>query len=371
MRFKYSDGLISRWLQELGQYDFSIVHRSGKKHSKADGLSRNTLEGYCEYYVVGKDLSTLPCGGCEFCTRMHSQWKRYVDNVDDVVPLAFGRVIPEKSDIGIQVPREVETQCLKQGTGFWWKAKQHGTVIQTREGAEWRWGTIGRRNPAGPGSGPVGEQGSSERLSSMELSSRPEREQGGGKEPMEKESRQDLGLGPLGEQGSSGRLSSRELSPRPGREQGVSEEPMEEDIHGSEEERAIEVLIQQIGRADDFEREMDQEVEEAGEYLRGAESNFMAQVSLNDWRERLGKDTDLWPVIHWLQESVVPTPAELKLQSPSTKHFWLCHDHLRLENGVLFYEWHNGFQKSKLLVIPKSMREAVIKLFHDAEVGGH
>ena len=116
---------------------------------------------------------------------------------------------------------------------------------------------------------------------------------------------------------------------------------------------------------------MDQEVEEAGEYLRGAESNFMAQISLNDWRERQRKDTNLWPVIHWLQEGVVPTPAELKLQSPSTKHIWLCRDHLRLENGVLFYEWHHGFQKSKLLVIPKSMRDAVIKLFQDEKVGGH
>ena len=210
-----------------------------------------------------------------------------------------------------------------------------------------------------------------ERLSSMELSSRPEREQGGGEEPMGKENRQDLELGPIGEQGSSGRPSSMELSSRPSREQGGCEEPMEEEICGSEEERAIEVLIRQIGRAGDFERGMDQEVEGAGEYLRGAESNFMAQISLNDWRERHGKDTDLWPVIHWLQEDVVPTPTELKLQSPSTKHFWLCRDHLRLENRVLLYEWHHGFQKSKLLVIPKSMREAVIKLFHDAEVGGH
>ena len=90
-----------------------------------------------------------------------------------------------------------------------------------------------------------------------------------------------------------------ELSSRPGREQGGSEELMEKETCGSEEERAIEVLIRKIGRADDFEREMDQEVEVAGEYLRGVESNFMAQVSLNDWQERQGKDTDLWPVIHW------------------------------------------------------------------------
>ena len=132
MLFKCSDGLISWWLQEMGQYDFSIVHWSGKKHSNADGLSRNTLEGYCECYVAGKDLSTLPCGGCEFYTLMHFHWKRYGDDVDDVVPLDFGRVIPEKSDIGIQSPGEVETQCLKQELEL----------------------------------GPMGEQGSGERLSS-------------------------------------------------------------------------------------------------------------------------------------------------------------------------------------------------------------
>ena len=37
------------------------------------------------------------------------------------------------------------------GTRFRWNAKQQGTVIQTQEGAGWRWGTIGRRNPAGYG----------------------------------------------------------------------------------------------------------------------------------------------------------------------------------------------------------------------------
>ena len=60
-----------------------------------------------------------------------------------MVPLAFGRVIPEKTDIGIQVPGEVETQSLKQEPelgpiGQQGSGKQQGTVIQTQEGAGWR-----------------------------------------------------------------------------------------------------------------------------------------------------------------------------------------------------------------------------------------
>ncbi|KAK3104816.1 hypothetical protein FSP39_010929 [Pinctada imbricata] len=39
-RFKEPDGQISRWLQQLGQYVFKIVHRAGKRHGNADALSR-------------------------------------------------------------------------------------------------------------------------------------------------------------------------------------------------------------------------------------------------------------------------------------------------------------------------------------------
>ena len=99
-----------------------------------------------------------------------------------MVPLAFGRVIPEKIDIGIQVPGEVETQCLKQELEL----------------------------------GPIGEQGSGEKLSNRVLSSRPMREQGGSKEPLEEEIQQDLELGPIGEQGSE-------------REQGGGEELMKKE----------------------------------------------------------------------------------------------------------------------------------------------
>lgn len=39
-RFKEPDGQICRWLQQIRPFNFKIVHRPGKRHSNADGLSR-------------------------------------------------------------------------------------------------------------------------------------------------------------------------------------------------------------------------------------------------------------------------------------------------------------------------------------------
>ena len=47
--FKDTEGMMSRWLHALQQFQFSIVHRPGKDHGNADGLSR---------------APTLPCRQC-------------------------------------------------------------------------------------------------------------------------------------------------------------------------------------------------------------------------------------------------------------------------------------------------------------------
>jgi hypothetical protein len=38
--FRELDGQLARWLETLAQYDFEIIHRKGKQHGNADGLSR-------------------------------------------------------------------------------------------------------------------------------------------------------------------------------------------------------------------------------------------------------------------------------------------------------------------------------------------
>ena len=44
-----TEGMMARWLHTLQQFLFSIVHRAGRDHSNADGLSR---------------VPTSPCGQC-------------------------------------------------------------------------------------------------------------------------------------------------------------------------------------------------------------------------------------------------------------------------------------------------------------------
>ena len=48
-RFKDTEGMMARWLHALQQFQFSIVHRAGKDHGNADGLSR---------------VPSSPCGQC-------------------------------------------------------------------------------------------------------------------------------------------------------------------------------------------------------------------------------------------------------------------------------------------------------------------
>ena len=90
MRFKLIEGQLARWLEELAQYDLQILHRSGNKHSNADGLSRipDTLQP-CDCYNAGIKVEELPCGGCRYCQRAHQQWARFEEDVDHVVPLAI------------------------------------------------------------------------------------------------------------------------------------------------------------------------------------------------------------------------------------------------------------------------------------------
>jgi len=40
MIFRNLEGQLARWLEQMQQYDFKIIHRKGNLHFNADGLSR-------------------------------------------------------------------------------------------------------------------------------------------------------------------------------------------------------------------------------------------------------------------------------------------------------------------------------------------
>ena len=100
MRFKHVEGQQAQWLEELSQFDMTIQHQAGCKHSNADGLSRIPEEDYCNCYEAGVHLADLLCGGCKFFTRVHENWKHFESDVNDVVPLAVRTVhIADDADV--------------------------------------------------------------------------------------------------------------------------------------------------------------------------------------------------------------------------------------------------------------------------------
>ena len=86
----HPEGQLARWLAELSQFDMNIIHRPGKLHSNADGMScmKDDLVA-CDSYTSGVNVDQLPCGGCRYCHRAHAQWHHSEDKVDYVVPLTL------------------------------------------------------------------------------------------------------------------------------------------------------------------------------------------------------------------------------------------------------------------------------------------
>ena len=55
LNFRNPEGQVARWLEVLGTYDFEIVHRPGRIHGNADGLSWR------------------PCQNCNKCTKLEEK----------------------------------------------------------------------------------------------------------------------------------------------------------------------------------------------------------------------------------------------------------------------------------------------------------
>jgi transposase InsO family protein len=239
MRFKHLEGQLARWMEELSQYDMQIVHRPGRKHLNADGLSRipDTLPN-CNCYEAGKSLDSLPCGGCSYCARAHNQWSRFMEDVDDIVPLAV-RVVTDDTN--------------------------HTSPNLT---------------PPGGFSFPIS--------------------------------------------------------------------------HSSQGE--------------DDTIEIDQE---SGENQSFCETNWLATYTPGELREKQLLDSDLKPLITYLETKNVPKQFKLFLSSPASKALWLCRKQLVLKSGVLYYRWENPVEAHLRLVVPSSLKQEVLFFCHDAKSAGH
>ena len=109
-RFKDTEGMMSRWLHSLQQFQFSIVHRPGKDHGNADGLSR------------------APSSPCKQCTRpdcppatlIHHDTDQPFDSVStgssedaDLVPVQSGEDWIARLDDDLSRPADISGDSFR------------------------------------------------------------------------------------------------------------------------------------------------------------------------------------------------------------------------------------------------------------------
>ena len=74
-------------------------------------MSRHNTEGPtdCNCYQAGKEVTELPCQGCSHCQRLHEQWARFEEDVDDVVPLVIRQITVQEAENSTEWQQQAET----------------------------------------------------------------------------------------------------------------------------------------------------------------------------------------------------------------------------------------------------------------------
>ena len=91
------------------------------------------------------------------------------------------------------------------------------------------------------------------------------------------------------------------------------------------------------------------------------------------WREAQRGDSDLAPLMRWLERDERPGREELSPESPATKFLESQWAMLRLENGVLQRRWEDVATGGSvwLLVVPRTLRAELLGEAHGGVSSGH
>lgn len=100
-------------------------------------------------------------------------------------------------------------------------------------------------------------------------------------------------------------------------------------------------------------------------------SNYMVGYSEENILQLQRKDHDIRTLYFWVSNNQVPEEYELKLSSPTIRHFWINRDRLLVENGILYYKWEEVWATRLLLMVPSLMRQEIMHGNHDLRSAGH
>ena len=125
---------VARWHVELMEYDFELVHISGKKNGRADALSRRP--DYSQGEEDNKNLVVIPpkffskiyarlAGSEEANPQNKREWERYVAGINLDQYQTIQEMVEEDQrnteESQKRIHRWTNTHQLIQITSIWWK----------------------------------------------------------------------------------------------------------------------------------------------------------------------------------------------------------------------------------------------------------
>ena len=105
---KTPTGILARWLETLAEYQFKVIHRSGKLHTNADALSRLPIEskvieenGIPLQEVVRNNIlfARIHCNGTEISNQQIIDAQQADSELRPVLTIIQDNMSPDKNKI--------------------------------------------------------------------------------------------------------------------------------------------------------------------------------------------------------------------------------------------------------------------------------
>ena len=116
----------------------------------------------------------------------------------------------------------------------------------------------------------------------------------------------------------------------------------------------------------------DQENSEGGSF--SPETMFLPIYTFEEIQLLQREDADLGILHDWMDKSYQPSRDEVAAHSPAVRKYWLNSENIVRKNGILYqrrWDFCPAKQESLQLLVPKVLRNEVIRNHHDTLVTGH
>jgi hypothetical protein len=374
MNFKEPQGQLARWMEELSHYNMILRHRSGSKHGNADALSRPKIPvDLCAFYRVGVKLEELPCKGCKYCRKRHEEWNKFIEDVDEAIPLASVEKTysiaenSESSKFGNKLSCEDAQNEESAVRNLLLCSEKDGPTLETfsEDGSQIAENCIKKRNAK-----PVKQLPGANAKTEEEFMIDNTMASNVVHSSIYKTSTSNVDYS-CGDHVIENNLSLRCNSVVFEIDAGNGNQELKQrmDNRWSEEVITHIDVINVDGKIEilncNTKSEERQLYHQNHDQNRGPSS---LGFSIQDLNKGQVSDPDLRILNEWLKDGTEPAESALFLSSPAEKYYWINRNMFRLVDGVIYMGEETEHIK---LDVPVNLRSQVLSLNHDTPSAGH